>query len=138
MTAHRIQTALWALFLIYYSAAKYFVGGFTGFSVPYLISVLVLVALTAAVPFYAARWLTNKLDDAARVAAILLVPTVLTCAGLSLYFLLYIAPSYPNIQLPNIIHRAFEPGIAISLLLLIPILAKLIRRDGDNQAEVVS
>lgn len=138
MTAHRLQTALWAVFLIYYFAAKYFVGGFTGFSVSYLVSVIILVALTAVVPYYAARWVSGKLEDAAKIASVLLVPTVMTCVGLSLYFLLYIAPSYPNIQLPNIIHRAFEPGIAISLLLLIPSIAKLISRSSDNGAETAS
>ncbi len=123
MTARRIQIIGWGLFLIYYFAAKYFVAGFTGFSVGYLVSVLILVTLTAIIPFYTARWLAGKLTGAARVAAILLLPVLLTMAGLSVFFVTFIAPNFEAIKLPDIIHRAFEPGIAITVLLLVPLIA---------------
>lgn len=135
MTTQRIQTALWSLFLIYYFAAKYFVGGFTGFSIPYLISVLALVLVTAILPFYLARWITGMLTSPANILISLILPVLLTAAGLSAYFMLFIAPNYPNIQLANIIHRAIEPGIAITLLLLLPHAANRFFADAETPSE---
>ena len=120
MTAQRICTAAWLIFLVYYFAAKYFVGGFTGFSVNYLVSVIVLVLLTAVFPYYASRWLASKLSGAGNVAARLVLPLSLVAGGLSLFFVVFIAPNFPTIELAKILYRAIEPAVAISVLLFLP------------------
>ena len=125
MIAKRIQLVGWIIFIFYYFTAKYFVGGFTGFSVAYLISVLVLVVLTAAVPFYGVKWLLERSSGALKALIALALPTALAVAGLSVYFLIFIAPNYPNIELPGILYRAIEPGIAVTVLMLIPIIGEL-------------
>lgn len=123
MIAQRVQLVGWIIFIFYYFTAKYFVGGFTGFSVGYLISVIMLVMMTAVIPFYTAKWLVDKSEKLAQFGFALLLPILLTGAGLSVYFVIFIAPNYPAITLPGILHRAIEPGVAISILLLVPIVA---------------
>lgn len=135
MTAHKLQHWAWGLFLIYYFASKYFVGGFTGFSVGYLVSVVILVTLTGIIPFYAAKWLTGKTAGPAQIAAIFALPVMLTAAGLSIFFLLFIQPNFETIKLPAIIHRAIEPGVAITVLLLIPIVAAWKNRNDAITSE---
>lgn len=134
MIAERIQLVGWIVFIFYYFSAKYFVGGFTGFSVGYLVSVVILVMLTAVIPFYTAKWLTQRTPGMPAFATALILPIALTAVGLSLYFVVFIAPNYPSITLPGIIHRAIEPGIAISILLLIPLLARLMRPEERTDA----
>lgn len=130
--AKRLQLTGWIIFLFYYFAAKYFVGGFTGFSVNYLVSVIILVLLTAVVPFYISQWLTRSSQANLKIIAALVAPVALTMLGLSLYFIAFIAPNFPNITLPSILHRAIEPAIAISALMVIPVLAEIFQ--GDEQA----
>lgn len=134
MIAERIQLVGWIVFIFYYFSAKYFVGGFTGFSVGYLVSVAILVMLTAVIPFYTAKWLTQRTPGMTAFATALILPIALTAVGLSLYFVVFIAPNYPSITLPGIIHRALEPGIAISILLLIPLLARLMHSKEPTDA----
>ena len=130
-TAKKLQLTGWAIFLFYYFAAKYFVGGFTGFSITYLVSVIILVLLTAVVPFYISQWLTRSSKANLKIIAALVAPIGLTMLGLSLYFVAFIAPNFPNITLPSILHRAIEPAIAISVLMVIPVLAEIFQ--GDEQ-----
>lgn len=134
LIAQRIQLVGWIVFLFYYFAAKYFVGGFTGFSINYLVSVIILVLLTAIIPFYVSRWLLEKLSGNAKIIASLVAPISLTAGGLSLYFVAFIAPNFPNIVLPNILHRAIEPGVAITVLMLIPLVVSLLAADDNPDA----
>lgn len=127
--AKRLQLTGWIIFLFYYFAAKYFVGGFTGFSINYLVSVIVLVLLTAVVPFYVSQWLTRGSQANLKIIAALVAPVALTMLGLSLYFVAFIAPNFPNITLTSILHRAIEPAIAISALMVIPVLAEIFQTD---------
>ncbi len=128
----RLQLIGWIVFLFYYFSAKYFVGGFTGFSINYLVSVIILVLLTAVAPYYLSFWLINKSKAYVKIIASLIAPLTLTSAGLSLYFVGFIAPNFENIALKNILHRAIEPGIAITVLMLVPIVASLVFSDGDH------
>lgn len=133
MIAQRIQLVGWVIFLFYYCIAKYFVGGFTGFSIGYLISVIMLIALTAIIPFYATKWLLAKLEGWKAFAIALALPVVFTMTGLSLYFVVFIAPNYPSITLSGILHRAVEPGVVITILLMIPLIASLLaRKEGAD------
>lgn len=133
MIAKRVQLVGWIIFIFYYFTAKYFVGGFTGFSIAYLISVVVLVGLTAAAPFYGVKWLLERTSGSMRFISALLLPSALAAAGLSLYFLIFIAPNYPNIELPGILHRAIEPGVAITILMLIPIAGEMFAKPGTAE-----
>lgn len=135
LIAQRIQLIGWIVFLFYYFSAKYFVGGFTGFSVNYLLSVIILVALTAIVPFYLSSWIINRSDGYVKIIASLVAPILLTGLGLSLYFVSFIAPNFANITLPSILHRAIEPGLAITFLMLVPVVASFVFSDGDNDGD---
>lgn len=130
--AQRLQLIGWIVFLFYYFSAKYFVGGFTGFSINYLVSVIILVLLTAVAPYYLSLWLINKSTAYVKIVVSLIAPLTLTSAGLSLYFVGFIAPNFENIALKSILHRAIEPGIAITVLMLIPVVASLVFSDGDH------
>ena len=132
MIANRVQLVGWIIFVFYYFAAKYFVGGFTGFSVVYLLSVLVLVALTAAVPFYGTKWFLKRTSGAMRLANALILPSASAAVGLSVYFLIFIAPNYPNIELVGILHRAIEPGVIVTILMLIPILGEMFAKPENS------
>ncbi|WP_262694369.1 hypothetical protein [Kordiimonas aquimaris] len=120
MQASKIQTILWWLFFAAYFASKYFVSGFTGFSWGYLLSVVVLCILTALLPWYGAKWIVSKMQGAGHIMTALVLPVALTTLGLSIFFLAFIAPNYPTIELANIIHRALMPGAAITVLLFLP------------------
>ncbi len=131
MVSQRIQLIGWVIFIFYYFSAKYFVGGFTGFSVAYLFSVVVLVALTAILPFYGVKWWLNRVKGPLKLVSALVLPTAIGILGLSLYFVIFIAPNYPNIKLEGILYRAIEPGVIITALLLLPIIGeKLAKREG--------
>jgi len=133
MTAYKIQTIAWWLFFAAYFASKYFVGGFTGFSWDYLLSVVILCTLTALLPWFGAKWMIGKMEGAGRIAATLALPVALTTLGLSIFFMLFIAPNYPTIELANIIHRALMPGAAITVLLFLPDTINKLR--GGNISE---
>ena len=131
MVSQRIQLIGWVIFIFYYFSAKYFVGGFTGFSVAYLFSVVALVALTAILPFYGVKWWLNRVKGPLKLVSALVLPTAIAILGLSLYFVIFIAPNYPNIKLEGILYRAIEPGVVITALLLVPIIGeKLAKREG--------
>ena len=120
--AEKIREWVWWGFLLAYFASKYFVGGYTGFSVNYALSVIALVMLTAILPYYFARWMTGQQKGARRISAMIMMPITGTATGLAVYFTQFIAPNYPSIELANIIHRAVLPGAAITVLLFTPLL----------------
>lgn len=133
MPASKIQTILWWLLFAAYFASKYFVGGFTGFSWPYLFSVCILTALTGIVPWYVSKWITSKLSGGIFVIGGLLLPVILTTVGLSTFFIGFIAPNYPTIELAGIIHRAILPGAGITVLLFIPVVIEQLRGERTQE-----
>jgi len=115
-----VQAVLWGLFLIYYCGSKYF-AGYQGYSHAYLFQVGLIVMLTAILPYYMTRLLMTV--ERLRVAGILLAPSLLSMAGYGAFFIAFIAPNFPDVPAAAVILRGLVPGIVITLILSLPMLA---------------
>ena len=122
--AHRVQCGLWVLFLVGYTALKYF-AGYNAWNTQYAIQVAILVMMTAIVPFYLSKAIVGRSEGAAQWAAALLLPVVLCGLGYALFWYFRVKPSFPDVTLATVMPRSLMPGISIAVLILIP---KVLRR----------
>lgn len=112
-----IQMLTWILFMVYYCLSKFF-AGYQGYSHAYLLQVVLIVSLTAVVPFYLSRWLMQF--NTIRLPAVFVLPSVLAMSGYAGFFAVFIAPNFPDVPAFAVIVRGLLPGIAISLILGLP------------------
>jgi hypothetical protein len=119
MSSTRVQAGLWILFLIIYSYRKYF-AGFDAWNTQYAIQVAILVAMTAIIPFYLVKVAIGRMEGSSELLSTLILPTVLCAIGYGIFWYTRVKPSFPDVTLMTVLPRSFFPGIAISVLLLIP------------------
>lgn len=121
--ALRIQTGLWAVFLIYYTYLKYF-AGYNEWNTEYALQVAILVVMTAIAPFYLMKFLSGRTEGSTRWIATLILPIVLCGIGYGLFWYFRVRPNFPDVTLMTVLRRSLFPGISISALLLIPMVMK--------------
>lgn len=119
-----IQQGLWFGFLSYYTITKFLAGG-GEYSHAYALQVGIIVMLTAIVPFYATSRLAASRMAAARprlrLPMLLTAPTLLSMTGYAAFFVLFIAPNFPDVTAGQVIGRGLLPGVVISALLALPL-----------------
>ena len=114
-----IQTGLWLSFLVYYCASK-FLAGYESYSHDYLIQVVIIVLLTALLPYYLSKGLL-KLERAKAVITVL-APSLLAMTGYAGFFFVFIKPNFPSMAAEQVIVRGLLPGVVISLILALPLI----------------
>lgn len=124
MNVKRLQIILWIVFLTYYSYLKYFAALDT-WDTEYFIQVAILVILTAVAPFYLAQWLSKQFEGSTQIAVTVISPLILCAIGYASFYYTRVKPSFPDVTLTEVLPRSFLPGIAIAILLMIPVLVKL-------------
>ncbi|TNE58242.1 MAG: hypothetical protein EP340_06110 [Alphaproteobacteria bacterium] len=117
--ALRLQTGLWVLFLIGYTALKYF-AGYNAWNTQYAIQVAILVLMTAVAPFYLSKAVSMRAEGAGRWVMTLVLPVLLCAIGYGLFWYFRVKPSFPDVTLLTVLPRSLLPGLSISVLLLIP------------------
>ena len=127
-----IQTGLWLSFLVYYCASKFF-AGYQGYSHAYLIQVVIIVLLTALLPYYLSKGLLKL--ERAKAAIIALAPSLLAMAGYAGFFFVFIKPNYPSMAAEQVIVRGLLPGVVISLILALPLIYALWIHRAEEAAE---
>ncbi|TNE36751.1 MAG: hypothetical protein EP347_10200 [Alphaproteobacteria bacterium] len=122
--ALRLQTGLWVLFLIGYTALKYF-AGYNAWNTEYAIQVAILVVMTAVAPFYLSKGLVARMDGVGGWLVTLVTPVVLCAIGYALFWYFRVKPSFPDVTLMTVLPRSLLPGLSITVLVLLP---KVLRR----------
>ena len=132
MIALRIQTTLWIVFLGYYGVINYSAGS-DSWDSEYATQVALLVFVTAVFPYYLTRWLTGNLVKSYLWFEALFLPVVFCAIGYALFYYLQLGPWFVEVTLVQVLLRSFFPGIVISILLLLPVMAT--RDDEHVRAE---
>lgn len=127
-----IQASLWGIFLVYYCLSKFF-AGYQGYSHAYLIQVALIVAVTAVLPYYLSRWLGGKLESA-KVWLYLVAPSVLAMSGYGAFYVLFIAPNFPDVAAFQVVIRGLLPGAVISAILMLPMVVGRFQARNDALA----
>lgn len=120
MTSQRIQQIAWFGFLIWLYYSKYIFTNPTGFNLEYTLTVFLLIVLIAIIPWYVSKKLEALTTGIGRWYVILTAPMVFTTMGLMAFYYVMIAPNFPTVELPSILHRTIMPGLSMTALLLIP------------------
>lgn len=104
-------------FILFYSAQKYLAAAPAGFVPAYVTSVVILVALTALLPLVIS-WIATRLfqSKSLRITAALVLPLVLSAAGFTLYWAVYLNPAF-SVPLGAVLPRAVFPGVGLGILL---------------------
>lgn len=124
-----IQQCLWFGFLLYYAAAKYLAGG-VDYSHAYAFQVAIIVTLTAIIPFYLASRLGSVVPKG-KIAILLIAPTMLSVGGYAAFFLVFIAPNFPDVPMAGVVSRGVIPGALMSALLVFPVVLERLNRDAE-------
>jgi ABC-type sugar transport system permease subunit len=113
-----IALVLIAGFLIFYTAQKYLAAAPAVFSPAYTLSTAIIVLLTALLPL-AAAWLISKTmpGRALSLGAAAILPVILAALGLTLYWAVYLKPSF-GVPLELVLPRALFPGVSLGVLLV--------------------
>jgi hypothetical protein len=119
MSSARVQMGLWILFLIFYTHRKYF-AGYDAWNTEYAIQVAILVIMTAIAPFYLVKFAVGRMEGSSKLLSTLILPSVLCAIGYGVFWYTRVRPSFPDVTLMQVLPRSLLPGIAISVLLLIP------------------
>lgn len=117
-----IQGVLWGAFLLYYCASK-FLAGYQGYSHAYAIQVSIIVLATAILPYYATLWM-QRVARRGWLPVTLFLPSLLAMSGYAAFFYIFIAPNYPDITASAVIPRGLMPGLAISAIMVLPVLIR--------------
>lgn len=110
---------IFVLFLAFYTFQKYTAVPQNGFNSGYAISVAIIVALTALMPYIITRIKMRFTSGALRVVTVLIAPVVVSAIGFALYFYGYIAPNFPGVSIAAVLPRSIFPGVVISGILLL-------------------
>lgn len=127
--AHRLPDLLRTvgafLALAAYTLLKY-TAGQQPFSVPYALQVLIIVTLTALLPWVLTR-LAERFLPGLRWPARLVLPTALACSGYAVFFVVFIAPVAPDVPAGAVVPRGVLPGLVMTILLALPDLVRTLR-----------
>lgn len=109
-------------FLIFYSGQKYLAAAPASFNLTYVISVVLLVALTALIPVaitcFATRIVPGKVGKLVTAAVL---PLALAAAGFWVYWAAFLNPSY-GVPLEVVMPRALFPGVTLGGLMVARVL----------------
>lgn len=119
------------IFLIIYGAVKYLAVPEMMFQLPYILTTLLLIFLTAVIPYIIGFWAVRKTDGVGRYAAALATALGLGALGLAIYFYLFIAPNAPGMAVTAVLPRAIIPGLILAAVLVLP----FILHRGDEAGE---
>jgi hypothetical protein len=114
----RLRTFAAVTALLVYTFLKY-TAGQQPFSVAYALQVLILVALTAVLPWGLVRG-AERLLPRLRWPLRCVLPAVLACAGYAVFFWVFIAPAAPDVPAAAVVPRGVLPGIVMTALLAVP------------------
>ena len=84
----------------------------------YIITTIILVTLTAVLPYIIGLWATAKFRAGHPYLRAAVVPFLLSALGLALYFYLFIQPAAPNMSVTKILPRSVIPGLCLSTLVV--------------------
>lgn len=105
-------------FLIFYTAQKYLAAAPEGFVPAYVISVALLVGLTALLPLAMSALAIRVLPGRAlKFISAAALPLALSAGGFTLYWAAFLAPNF-GIGLEVVLPRAVFPGISLGVLLI--------------------
>ncbi len=116
---NKIALALTAVFLVFYSAQKYLAAAPAGLNTGYILSVAIIVLLTAIIPLIAAGLISRALPaGAASIGAAAILPVIFAALGFTLYWIVYLQPSF-GVPLEIVLPRALFPGVTLGALLAV-------------------
>lgn len=132
INATRLRTAAALTLLAVYTWMKYSAGG-VAFSWAYAQQVLVIVTLTALLP-YALTRVAERFAGRLKWTVRIVLPSLLACAGYWTFFTIAIAPYAPDASAIPVVLRGLTPGIVITLLLSLPDIVALRARPSKSVA----
>lgn len=113
-----VSLAIFA-FLIFYSAQKYLAAAPAGLNLTYILSVLVLVGLTAVIPLVLTLLVAPRVPAMPlRLALSAGLPLVLSAAGLFVYWIGFLSPNF-GVPLEAVMPRAIFPGVSLAALMVL-------------------
>jgi hypothetical protein len=116
---NKIALTLTAVFLVFYSAQKYLAAAPAGLNTGYILSVAIIVCLTAIIPLVAAGLISRSLPTGApSIGAAAILPVVFAALGFTLYWAAYLQPSF-GVPLDIVLPRALFPGLTLGALLAV-------------------
>lgn len=101
-----------------YAVYKYQLG-MQSWNFGYAVQIVVIVMLAAIIPFYITTWCADPLDRSRRIVIMVIFPTVLSIAGYGMFYLAYIRPVFTSISAVEVMQGGLQPGLAITVLLLV-------------------
>ncbi|GAB4528419.1 MAG: hypothetical protein Tsb0010_10950 [Parvularculaceae bacterium] len=108
----------WIFFAVY--AYLKYVRGFNGtFSILYTQTVIILLVLTAIIPYFFAYWgaqLGKRIHPGLGVLAAFALALGLCVGGYATYYFAFIAPNNPQIALSTVAPRGVWPGLVMGAL----------------------
>jgi len=124
------------LFLIAYSAKKYFIlwPPTFNFAPGYVMSVGLVILLTGIIPLFLPYALTRSGPTWLRVAISAIGPFALSAAGYATYWTFMIRETYPAIELMDVVPRSVTSGFFAALILVIDQLWRIIGNRPSAQA----
>ena len=111
------------LFLVVYSYFKYTAMPSMMGQPQYILTTGLVILMTAVIPFFTTYFLASQSKPPARYLLAAFMPLILSTLGLAIYFYLYIAPNAPGIPVTQVLPRAIIPGLVMSAILLLPMIA---------------
>ena len=121
MKPEMIQSVLWWVFLIYYTAYKYLVA-LQVWNLEYAIQVGLLVIMTAIIPYYFTKFTLLRLSKPALFFAATLLPALLALIGYAVFYYTRVLPNFPDVTLNQVLPRSIFPGVCMALMFIIPII----------------
>ena len=110
-----------AIFLVIYSVIKYRAVPELMGQPTYIKSTIILVILTAILPYFIALFVRGKMAGTSKLIASLVLPLILCLVGLATYFYVFIAPNAPGMSVTQVLPRAIIPGLVMGLILAQPL-----------------
>ena len=117
----RLKTHIgFILFLLIYSYMKYTAMPNLMGSMQYLLTTVLVVLLTAIIPYIVSFILTRKGSSLKQYMTAAFLPLLLCTTGLAVYFYLFIAPNAPGMVVTQVLPRAIVPGLVMGAILILP------------------
>lgn len=104
-------------FLVFYSGQKYLAAAPATFNLTYVISVIVLVALTALIPLAIAAVAMRVMPGKAlKLVSAAILPLAAAGAGFWIYWAVYLNPAF-GVPMEVVMPRAVFPGVSLGVLM---------------------
>ena len=116
MKYQTLQSIIWLVFLFGYSVYKY-LAGLQTWNTGYAIQVVIIVALTAAIPYYITKFVVGRQSINIAIGTSLIMPTVLAVLGYGVFFVLFIQKNFPDMTAMQVLPRGLLPGACMSIIL---------------------